>query len=229
MIARKKQFWSGAAMILAFGVVLSIVFSPVFEGKNGLEYLDSLYNSISKGSAYYIPAVREEGASFKGKVVTVTINMGDKGRATQAALLFEKSGATAQIDETRLTVSGDIGNIISNCLDDAQYMYQNDGQALEGKYGYNARQILFNWWTACKEMEKDLTRQKRFDSAKFIREVNEKAVETSYNYYQIEPQKISDRLGVVLFSLAFYVVYTLWYGFAIMYLFEGWGLQLEAH
>jgi hypothetical protein len=27
--------------------------------------------------------------------------------------------------------------------------------------------------------------------------------------------------------LIFYVVYTLWYGFAIMYMFEGWGLQLE--
>jgi hypothetical protein len=24
-------------------------------------------------------------------------------------------------------------------------------------------------------------------------------------------------------SLVFYVVYTLWYGFAIMYMFEGWG------
>jgi hypothetical protein len=34
---------------------------------------------------------------------------------------------------------------------------------------------------------------------------------------------------VVIFSLIFYVVYTLWYGFAIMFLFEGWGLQLENH
>ncbi len=34
-------------------------------------------------------------------------------------------------------------------------------------------------------------------------------------------------LGIVIFSLIFYVVYTLWYGFAIMFMFEGWGMRLE--
>ena len=57
--------------------------------------------------------------------------------------------------------------------------------------------------------------------------VNQKAVETAYNYYRIEPQNISDRYGIVIFSLVFYVAYTLWYGFAIMFLFEGWGMRLE--
>jgi hypothetical protein len=52
-------------------------------------------------------------------------------------------------------------------------------------------------------------------------------VEPAYNYYGIEGQKISDRFGVVIFSLIFYVIYTLWYGFGIMYLFEGVGLKLE--
>jgi hypothetical protein len=27
--------------------------------------------------------------------------------------------------------------------------------------------------------------------------------------------------------LIFYVVYTVWYGFGFMYLFEGWGMKLE--
>jgi len=54
-----------------------------------------------------------------------------------------------------------------------------------------------------------------------------KVVETSYNYYTIEPQKITDKMGIVIFSLVFYVVYTLWYGFSILFMFEGWGLRLE--
>ena len=54
-----------------------------------------------------------------------------------------------------------------------------------------------------------------------------RAVETVYNYYGIEPQRISDRFGIVILSLVFYVVYTVWYGFAIMYLFEGWGIKLS--
>ena len=51
MIANQKKFYSGAILLSAFMVVLIIIFMPVFDGHNGLSYLDSLYNSISKGSA----------------------------------------------------------------------------------------------------------------------------------------------------------------------------------
>jgi hypothetical protein len=72
-----------------------------------------------------------------------------------------------------------------------------------------------------------LKKQKKFEAATVVGLIQKKAVETAYNYYGIEPQKITDRFGIVSFSLIFYVVYTLWYGFAIMYMFEGWGLRLE--
>ena len=75
-------------------------------------------------------------------------------------------------------------------------------------------------------MVKDLEKQKAFKAAKITDVVIKKAVETAFNFYGIEPQKISDRFFIVLFSLFFYVVYTLWYGFAILYMFEGWGLKL---
>ena len=52
-------------------------------------------------------------------------------------------------------------------------------------------------------------------------------MESSFNYYGIEPQKITDRMIIVIISLVFYVVYTLWYGFAILFIMEGWGLKLE--
>ena len=57
--------------------------------------------------------------------------------------------------------------------------------------------------------------------------VVKKAVECAYNYYDIDPQKIDDKYGIVIFSLLFYVLYTLWYGFSILFMFEGWGLRLE--
>lgn len=76
-------------------------------------------------------------------------------------------------------------------------------------------------------MEKELKNQKKFKEAKIVSTIKKKAVETSYNYFQIQPQRISDRYGIVIFSLIFYVLYTLWYGFSIMFLFEGWGLRLE--
>ena len=108
-------------------------------------------------------------------------------------------------------------------------MYKNQGEKILEKYGYNERQVLFNWWVSCKEMDKDLKKQGKYSEAKAVNLIKEKAVETSYNYYKIEPQKIGERLWVVIFSLFFYVLYTLWYGYSIMFLFEGWGLQLEKH
>ena len=226
---KMKELIIGLGMLAAFTVILILIFSPIIKGQNGLEYLDALYNSISKGSAYYIPKVKNEADQFMGKSTTMTLDLGDKKHAEQTALLFEKGGASVEVMENKLKVTGDLGKILDNCLTDADSMYNNDGQTVAAKYGYNERQALYNWWKACKEMDKDLKRQKKFKEAKVVEMIEKKAVETSYNYYEIEPQKISERLGVVIFSLIFYVVYTIWYGFAIMYLFEGWGLDLEGH
>lgn len=229
MIANKKVFARGIISLLLFLVVLVIFFSPVFKGHNGLEYLDALYNSISKGSAYYIPKVKEDTDQMKGKEVNFSIDLKDPSTAEAVSLLFIKSGAKVKINENKLMVSGDLGMILNSCLMDADSMYKNEGESIVEKYGYNERQVLYNWWSACKEMDRDFKRQKKFNEAKIVNLLKEKAVETSYNYYKIEPQKISDRLWVVIFSLIFYVLYTLWYGYSIMYLFEGWGLQLEDH
>jgi hypothetical protein len=206
MIANKTQFFGGLGLMIGFVIVLIIFFSPVFGGKNGLDYLDNLYNSISKGSAYYIPKVKKECEAFKGNSVNVTLAMADKTHAQQTAKLFKASDAEVVVAGTDLKVTGDLGMILENCLADAD---------------------MFNWWKAFEEMEKDLKRQKKFKEAKIVALVVKKAVESSYNYYKIEPQKIGDRWGIVIVSLLFYVIYTLWYGFAIMFMFEGWGMKLE--
>ena len=227
MIADKKMFYGGALSLLVFGVLFIIMFTPVLKGQNALEYLDALYNSISKGSAYYIPLVREESEKFTGKTISVALVMADEKQAVDTARLFEASGAEATVKGAELKISGNLGKILGNCLADADAMYNNDGEKVSGKYGYDERQVLFNWWKSFKGMEKDLKKQKNFEEASIVALVVKKAVESSYNYYRIEPQKITDRLGLVVFSLVFYVGYTLWYGFSIMYMFEGWGLRLE--
>ncbi len=227
MIVHKKEFFGGFAMICGFILVLVLIFSPVFQGKNALEYLDNLYNSISKGSAYYIPKAKEETDKFAGNSVSVTIAMANEEKAQQAASLLKKGGATVNITGSELKVSGDLSNILTNCLADTDLMYYNKGQDIFDKYGYEARRVVFNWYITLNSMEKDLKKQSKFAEAKVIASVLKKAVEASYNYYEIEPQKITDRLGIVVFSLVFYVIYTLWYGFGIMFMFEGWGMRLE--
>ena len=227
MIANMKKFILGLAMMATFIVVLIIFFSPVFGGKNGLEYLDDLYNSISKGSAYYIPKLRQDVQAYAGSTVDMTLKFKSTEQARQTSLLFEKAGALINVSESTLKVSGDLGAMLQSCLEDSDSMYLNDGQKLSARYGYDERQVMYNWWTASKEMDYDLKKQKKFKAADMVATVEKKAIETVYNYYRIEPQKISDQYDIVVLSLIFYVVYTVWYGFAFMYLFEGWGMRLE--
>lgn len=227
MITNQKKFYSGAVLLSAFIIVLIIIFLPIFNGHNGLSYLDSLYNSISKGSAYYIPKLKEEAGALSGRSVTLTLNLADERRALEIQPLFEKGGVDVVRSGEDLKISGDLAAILLNCLADADDMFANKGDKVAQKYGYGEKQVLYNWWLALNAAERDLKKQKKFGEAKFIATVQQKAVECSYNYYRIEPQNISDKYGLVIFSLVFYVVYTLWYGFAVMNLFEGLGLKLE--
>ena len=227
MIANQKKFYSGAILLSAFMIVLIIIFLPLFNGQNGLSYLDSLYNSISKGSAYYIPKLKAEAGQFTGRSITLTLNLADERQAGEIQPLFEKGGADVELSGKVLKISGDLAAIMANCLADADDMFANYGDKVAGKYGYSEKRVLYNWWLALNAADRDLKKQKKFHAAKFLANVQKKAVECSYNYYKIEPQNISDKYGLVIFSLVFYVAYTLWYGFAIMNLFEGVGLRLE--
>jgi len=227
MIAHKKEFYGGFFMLVAFLVILVLMFMPLFKGHNMLEYLDALYNSISKNSAYYIPEVREEAQKFDETSVSVTLDMGEEERARHTAQLFMQGDALVNSSGTEVKISGDLGKILANALSDADDMYYNRGEELEQKYGYEAKRVLLNWWLAFKRIEKQLMDKEKFKEAKLISLAQKKAIEMSYNYFTIEPEAIGKRLGVVGFSLVFYVIYTLWYGFAIMFMFEGWGMRLE--
>jgi hypothetical protein len=227
MIEKKGEFFGGVGLMAGFVLVLIIIFMPIFNGRNGLNYLDALYNSISKGSAYFIPQVKEEVGAFKGVSIEVEIGMASKEQAEQSALLFMKSGAMVNVSDRNLKIRGDLGAMLASSLEDSHKMFHNDSQVVSEKYGYDARRVLFNWWMSFKLMEKALNAQKKFKEAKGIALVVKRAVEVAFNFYQIEPQNIQDKFGIVSFSLIFYVIYTLWYGFAILFMFEGWGLKLE--
>lgn len=227
MIVHKKEFFTGAGMMAGFVVVLILMFLPLFDGKNFLNYMDHLYNSISKASANYLPQLGPQAQAFEGDLVSITIELADPKQAEEAAALFAEGGAVAEAAGSSLKVEGDLGRILANSLADAGALFENDGERLRGKYGIPERQVLYNWWSALKAAEKQLKKQKKFREAKVVGTVIEKGVECAYNYYTIEPRKITEKLGAVIFSLVFYVVYTVWYGFAIMYLFQGLGLRLE--
>ena len=226
---KKKEFGIGLFLMATFIAVLVGIFMPLIDGGNALDYLDNLYNSISKGSAYYIPKVGHQVEDHGSEVVTLNLKMADARAAQTAEKLFSNAGITTAVEGSDLMVNGDLETIFSACLDDAESAYHNRNEDLLSRYGMDARPALHAWWLSLSAMEKDLNRQRLFDAAQLTHTVQAKTVECAYNYYGIEAQAIGDRWGTVLFSLVFYVLYTIWYGYGIMYIFEGLGFELEAH
>lgn len=228
MIANKKEFGLGLGLFIAFWVTFAILLSPVFAGKNLLDYMDNLYNTISKKSSYYIPDVRKKTEAFSGQQAELVVGAKDEKQAERFAKLFEASQATVNVEGKNIKVSGDLGIILDNVLADADAMFNNNGKALnQEKYGYDEKKVLYDWWNAMKSVETNLTKQEKFKEAKVINQVMTRALEPAYNYYGIEAKDIKEEIGMVIFSLAGYVIYTMWYGFAILFMFEGWGMKLE--
>jgi hypothetical protein len=227
IVYAKKEFSIGVVMTLSFLVVLAIMFSSIFGGKNAFEAADAFFNSIAKGSTYYMPDVLKQSEVWKGKTFEVSIKLGDKEIADKATKLFGATGAKVSADGAQLTVAGDLGKVSVAAVQDADAMFHNRGKEVADRYGFPEKEVLFVWWTAFKEVGKDLKRQKKFEEADRLGEVSQRAVEVGYNFYGIHAEKASSSAGMLTVSMLFYILYTLWWGYAILFLFEGLGLEMK--
>jgi len=222
----------GYLLLVSFFAVLITIFMPLFPGTqgnkvNGLDYLDNFYNQLSKGSAYYIGDQIKKAAQYNGQQFTTSLKMKSPGDAAVTAKLFTTNNITAAAEGDKVKVSGDFGSMITIMLKDADDMYHNKGEALTAKYGVNERQTLYSWYQSLTAMEKDMTKAGNFAQAKFVKSCMTKAIEPAYNYYQVEAKSVKASIVMVIASLAFYVIYTMWYGFGLLFLFEGAGIKLD--
>lgn len=238
----KKRLMLSAFMAIVFWGLLGAMFLPLFEGdRNALEYSDRLFNSISKGSTDYIPALMEEVKALGEKPLELKLHFDDgttEGHETVSVKGVEvaadaakvlKGVAQASVSGADLSLSGDLGKVLGAALADSTAMFNNDAKAVQARTGMDGRKALFSWWKVLAEMDKELKQKGGVENvarAKKVDSVLKKGVEVGYNYYGIAPQKAISRAGILTFSMVFYVVYTLWWGMCIFYFFEGVGLVM---
>ncbi len=225
----KTSLGIGIVMALSFFGMLSLIFSPVFgEGKNGLIFADDLFNKLSKGSSYFIPKVAKNSEEFNATTVALVIKLDKPDQMNPLALkLLATTGASAHTASPEIKLTGNLGAILGQVLSDADRMFQNDGAAIAGRYGTDEKEVMTSWWQILKGMDKELKKQGKVAEAKMVSDVMKKAVEPAYNYYGVIPRQVSEKAGVMTGLLVFYVAYTMWWGFAIYYIFEGIGLTMK--
>ncbi len=249
MIRDKKHFAIGFALLVTFIAVLMFIFSPSFgDGMNGLQFSDDTFNKLSKGSSYFIPKIIENNKEYIGKEVSSKFKVETPEIADSAAMLFKHAGAEVEVNDTELSVKGDLGKLLGSALEDADSMFNNEGAKVLSKYGFDdgsevvtkwggdkaddpdvkgEKLLLNSWWQALNKMQKKLAIHKQVEESNMVGQVNKKAIEPGYNYFGVEAVKVSERSMVLGGLLLFYILYTLWFGFAIFYLFEGMGLSME--
>jgi len=227
LVRGKRSFNVGIVFAITFLGVLLLIFSPVFSGKSGLRYADDVFNRLSKGSSYFIPKVEKTAEKYVGTPLSAKIKLDGAEDAADTARLFAAAGARVEVAGADLAIEGDLGLILKSALWDADAMFRNDGAAVSERYGYEEKRAMKNWWAALSKVEKSLKKKKSVEAAKAVSDVNKKAVEPGYNFYRIESDRVSERAGMMTGLLVFYVAYTMWWGFAIYYLFEGLGLTMK--
>jgi hypothetical protein len=244
--AQKKHMAYGIALAISFIVVLVLIFSPIFpkttegEPQNGLQWADEMFNSLAKGSSYFIPRVAKSNEEFMGKMFAVSIKLGkpeDKPgdgekRAERASKLFTvNEGARVEVNGAELKIEGDLGKVLAAALRDSETFYRNEGEKIKALYGTvmktdDEKQMFRQWWNVLDKINKQFMSEKKVAEAKIVSDVMKKAVEAAYNFYKVDAVKVKEKAGLMVFLLVFYVVYTLWWGFAIFFIFEGIGLSM---
>ncbi len=230
LIHSKSSFMKGLLLMGSFCAVFFLIFMPLFPGDGGkaltgLEYSDDLFNKLSKGSSYFIPEAAARVEPLKGKIVEVAYT---SKKAADAAKVFTAVGVTATAEGTTLKVQGDLGALLAAAVADSDAMYKNDGASVSARYaGMDHLMVMEAWWEGLNPMIKALQKNKMLGEASAVDTVLKRAVETGYNYYGIPAAKVMDKMGVMIGLLVFYVVYTMWYGFAIFELFDGIGLTMK--
>lgn len=242
MVRHGKHLGIGIGMAISFLVVLFLIFSPLFpkskagEPQNGLQWADEMFNNLAKGSSYFIPKVAKNTEKFKGRMFSATMKMdkpedkpgdGEK-RAERSAKVLTAAGAKVEVKGAELKIiEGDLGNVLEAALQDADTMFKNEGDKIKAKYAFDDEKQMFRQWNnTLPKISKQLEKEKKIEESKIVTDVVKKAIEPAYNFYKVDAVKVKDHIGLMTFLLVFYVFYTLWWGFAIFYTFEGLGLSM---
>ena len=122
----KKPFVRGCLLTASFLALFVLLLTPLFGDKDGegrmtgLQYADSVFNELSKGSSYFVPAVRAQVDGVRGTMVDLAVSLKKADLAPLALRLVQTSGAgEASADGNRISFRGDLGVLLTSAVDDA--------------------------------------------------------------------------------------------------------------
>lgn len=229
MIINKKQFIIGIMMLFIFTAVFITMMSPIVNGKTVIEAADNLFNQLTKGSTYSIPTVIDKAAKVEGTSFQVSVIAESPEDVEKYTKVFSTAGAQVTSDGSNVNINGDLGKVSVAALKDADVEFQNNGAQLKSNYGMESREVIYFWYNGFKALSAQYKLDNKAAELSLVNNVMTKGLEPAYNFENIQAVNVNEKRGITTFMLMFYVLYTLLYGFAIMYIFEGLGIVASSH
>ena len=201
-------------------------------------------NELAKNSSDYFDTVKAAVAKQKGVMIAVTApiakpdpkiepdpakaqEMANKDALTVAKAL-QAAGAQVEVKDNVLTVKGDLGAMGEFAAAKAMSVFAVTGTAaLDKPENIADRKLCKDLWKGFGSMMRALQKDRKVPEAKALDTVMRKALEPAYNFYGLPGEPVSKNVVMLIFLLTFYVVYTLWYGYAIFFMFEGVGMSMK--
>ncbi len=159
--------------------------------------------------------------------LAVSVKMENAEQAAKAVKIFAMVAPDTTSQGAVLSIKGNLAKLLGAVLEDSNSMYFNKGDEVREKYGMDEKEVMSTWWGALNRVVKELQKSRNTAQSNIILEVMKKGIEPAYNFYRIEPQSVVEKAFTATGLLVFYVLYTLWWGFAIFYLFDGIGLSMK--
>lgn len=232
LVRHKKPFLAGIGLLSSFLLLFWLMLSPIITGANGnrltgLEYADEVFNQLSKGSSYFIPAAQKNSQTLLNFDTSLSVKFKSPELETVAQMLLRKAGIDdVSAQNGKLAFAGSLGKILLAACTDSDLLYKNDGTAIEAKYNGEAPATVARaWWQMLDPCIAELQKQGHINEAKIVDQVVRRAIEPGNNFYGIKAESVADNILLLCAFMLFYVLYTVWYGFAIYEIFDGFGLM----
>ncbi len=234
IIPHKKKFYQGLLLLGSFVALFWTMMLPLFhdsEGEklNSLQYADAIFNELSKGSSWFIPEVMAALKAAPEKRISLKIKMPDQELALIAVQELKTAGAYEAVYKAgSVAFSGNLAAILQSATMDSAALYHNNDEEISRRYGdVSPLSVSRAWWSLLSPAVKELQKQGDVSSAKLVEMVIRRAIEPGNNFYGLPSARVSENIFLVCILLAFYVIYAIWYGFAIYHLFDGFALLGE--
>lgn len=231
LIRERRPFFWGILLLVSFAIMAITMLQPVFRDSEGvrissLQFADAVFNSLSKGSSWFVPQVREEIAALPRTDVDLSVRLARPALAPVILRLLTDTGITDSVfSNGNISFRGNFNAVLKAAAEDAALLYDNKGEELASRYGgEQPLRIAQAWWQLLEPAVKELQRMERLQAARVVEMVVKKAIEPGNNFYGLPVARVAENIPLICAMLAFYVLYAIWYGFGIYRLFEGLGL-----